>query len=147
MGVKVGRGDRGWETSVCVVEMSDKGKQLFKRDRLVSIVVIVLHSLYIDYSQSIHQMHRDIVYDFPDGVTPLGSSPVCKNQGMYVKDRLITIQGHPEFNEAIMRELLEIRKDQGLWPIEEWQAGMDKVADHHDGVVVAAAFLRFLLDD
>jgi len=127
--------------------MSDKGKELFGKDNLVSTSVIVLHSLYIDNSQSIHQMHRDIVYDFPDGTTPLGYSPVCKNQGMYAKDRLITIQGHPEFTEAIMRELLEIRKDQGLWPIEEWQAGMDKVANRHDGVVVAAAFLRFLLDD
>jgi len=66
---------------------------------------------------------------------------------MYAKDRLITIQGHPEFTEAIMRELLEIRKDQGLWPFDEWKAGMDKVANQHDGVVVAAAFLKFLLDD
>jgi GMP synthase-like glutamine amidotransferase len=92
-------------------------------------------------------MHRDIVYGFPEGVTSLGSSPVCENQGMYARGRLITVQGHPEFTEAIMRELLEVRKDQGLWPEKEWQAGMDKVANHHDGVAIGAAFLRFLLED
>jgi len=127
--------------------MTDKGRELFKKDTLVRCFVIVLYGLDTNAPQRIHQMHRDIVYELPEGVTPLGFSPVCKNQGMYVKDRLITIQGHPEFNEAIMRELLEIRKDQGLWPIEEWQAGMDKVAKHHDGVVVSATFLKFLLDE
>lgn len=92
-------------------------------------------------------MHRDVVYGLPEGVTSLGASPICENQGMYAKGRLITIQGHPEFNEFIMRELLETRKDQGLWPIEHWKSGMERVANHHDGVAVGAAFLRFLLEE
>jgi len=65
---------------------------------------------------------------------------------MYSKGRLITVQGHPEFTEGIMRELLEVRKDQGLWPLEYWKIGMSKVAESHDGVAIGAAFLSFLLD-
>ncbi len=35
MGVKVARSDIGWETSVCGVELSEKGKELFKQEKLV----------------------------------------------------------------------------------------------------------------
>jgi GMP synthase-like glutamine amidotransferase len=146
LGMKVGRGDNGWETSVCSVKLSKKGEELFKKDTLVNISSSIAYRT-ANVLQSIHQMHRDIVYGFPEGVTSLGSSPVCENQGMYSKGRLITIQGHPEFTEGIMRDVLQVRKDQGLWPIEYWRIGMDKAADHHDGVAIGAAFLSFLLDD
>jgi hypothetical protein len=33
--VKVGRGDKGWEISVVPIELSPKGKELFRVDRLV----------------------------------------------------------------------------------------------------------------
>lgn len=36
LGVKVGRNDEGWETSVCDVELTEKGKELFQKDKLVS---------------------------------------------------------------------------------------------------------------
>lgn len=35
MGVKVARSDIGWETSVCGVELSKKGKEVFGQDGLV----------------------------------------------------------------------------------------------------------------
>jgi len=37
LGMKVGRGDNGWETSVCSVKLSKKGEEVFKKDTLVSI--------------------------------------------------------------------------------------------------------------
>jgi len=37
LGMKVGRGDNGWETSVCSVELSKKGEELFNKDTLVNI--------------------------------------------------------------------------------------------------------------
>lgn len=36
MGVRVDRSDRGWETSVTPVNLTKKGKELFKLDKLVS---------------------------------------------------------------------------------------------------------------
>ena len=36
MSVKVAPSDRGWEVSVCKMELSEKGKELFRKDDLVS---------------------------------------------------------------------------------------------------------------
>ena len=92
-------------------------------------------------------MHQDIVYRYPPTVEHLGNSPRCEVQGMYEKGRLITVQGHPEFNEEIMRELLESRHAQGVFGDDVYQDGMDRVANHHDGVAVSRAFVKFLLED
>ncbi|ERF68940.1 hypothetical protein EPUS_08174 [Endocarpon pusillum Z07020] len=130
MGVKVGRNEAGWEAAVDDFDLSERGKQLFGKEKL-----------------SIHQMHRDIIYYYPDGVEQLGSSPVCAVQGMYKKGHLITVQGHPEFNEEIMTELLRVRHTMGIFNDDEFDKYMDKAGKPHDGVVVARAFLEFLLDD
>ncbi|KAL9091179.1 MAG: hypothetical protein Q9159_001596 [Coniocarpon cinnabarinum] len=122
----VGRSDKGWETSVALVKLTEKGQDLFGKDIM---------------------MHQDVVYQYPPHVEHLGHSPRCDVQGMYKKNSLITVQGHPEFNEEIMRELLEARHSQGIFGDDVYKDGMKRVANHHDGVVVASAFLKFLLED
>ena len=92
-------------------------------------------------------MHRDIVYDYPPGVEELGWSPKCQVQGMYIKGRVITVQGHPEFNQEIVTELLESRHRLGIFDDATYEDGMARVAKGQDGVVVAKAFLRFLLEE
>lgn len=42
LGVKVGRNDAGWEISVCDVDLTEKGKELFQRDKLVSPIWALL---------------------------------------------------------------------------------------------------------
>ena len=39
MGVKVGRSDTGWEISVTPMELTAKGKDLFKQDTLVRSLI------------------------------------------------------------------------------------------------------------
>lgn len=80
-------------------------------------------------------------------IEPLGHSPLCEVQGMYARGRLITVQGHPEFDERIVRELLQARHEQAIFDDEMFEDGMKRVVDRNDGVIVAAAFLRFLLED
>jgi GMP synthase-like glutamine amidotransferase len=92
-------------------------------------------------------MHRDIVFYYPPGVDSLGSSAVCKVQGMYVPKRVITVQGHPEFSEEIMTEILESRHRMGVFDDETFAAALERVVKPHDGLVVSKAFLRFLLDE
>ena len=92
-------------------------------------------------------MHRDIVYCYPEGVEELGSSPVCRVQGMYAPRRLITVQGHPEFDQEIVTEILESRHAMGIFDDEAFEAAMRRVGRPHDGVVVGKAFVDFLLDD
>ena len=91
-------------------------------------------------------MHRDIVYNYPDGVEPLAYTEKCAVQGMYIPHRVITVQGHPEFNEEIVRELLIARHASGIFDDEQFKDMMGRVDKYQDGVVVSKAFLKFLLD-
>ncbi|KAF2838861.1 class I glutamine amidotransferase-like protein [Patellaria atrata CBS 101060] len=130
LGIKVDRSSAGWETAVTPVQLTGKGKDLFKLDKLM-----------------IQQMHKDIVYGFADGVEQLGFTEKCENQGMYKKGKLITVQGHPEFDEQIIREIVESRHNSGIFTDEWYKECLGHAADKHDGVVVAQAFLRFLLEE
>lgn len=130
MGVAVGRNADGWEAAVNDVQLTAKGKEIFGVEDL-----------------RLHQMHRDVVYAYPEGVEELGSSPVCKVQGMYSVRRVITVQGHPEFDEEIMREIIQTRHNTGIFGDEAYREYIGKVGDKHDGLVVSRAFLRFLLEE
>ena len=92
-------------------------------------------------------MHRDAVYECPEGVEKLGGSPRCLTQGMYAKGKFISVQGHPEFTQQIVSEIVENRHEQGIFTDEMYEDAMARVGAAHDGVTVAAAFLRFLLED
>ena len=131
LGVKVARSPGPtWEVAVCPVAQTAVGKEKFGGKDVLSI----------------HQMHKDIVYNYPPDVEELGSSDPCQVQGMYRKGKFITIQGHPEFTEDIVRELVEYRYKQQIFGSEVYEYGIKHVSEQHDGVVVAGAFIRFLLE-
>ena len=90
-------------------------------------------------------MHRDKVYEYPEGVEELAYTQGCSVQGMYVAKRFITVQGHPEFNEEIVREILIMRHASGIFNDDVFEDAIGRVDKYHDGVVVAQAFLKFLL--
>lgn len=92
-------------------------------------------------------MHRDVVFEYPAGVEELMYTEKCKVHSMYIAKRLITVQGHPEFNEEIMREIIKARHANGLFGKEMFDDTTRRADRYHDGVVVAMAFLRFLLDE
>jgi GMP synthase-like glutamine amidotransferase len=91
-------------------------------------------------------MHRDAVSSLPPNSTNLAYTTSCPQQGFYREKKYITIQGHPEFNEEIVRELLELRYKTGVFNDEIYGDGMRRVGNGQDGVVVAEAFLRFLME-
>lgn len=94
----------------------------------------------------IHLMNRDIVQSCPDGVEKLAYTAKCSVHGMYLANRFITVQGHPEFDERITKELLTARNAAGIIDDNTFQDAMTRADKHHDGVLVAQAFLRFLLN-
>ena len=91
-------------------------------------------------------MHKDIVYDYPPLVAKLGRSRLCEVQGMYIPRKLITVQGHPEFDEEIMAQILEGRLKQGLFDKDVFEDGMARASKKQDGLDIMAAILRFMLD-
>ena len=132
LGAKVARSEGPvWEVSVSECTQTPKGKELFGGKDVLSIF----------------QMHKDIVYYYPKGVEELGSSDKCQVQGMYVPKSLITVQGHPEFTERIVDELIRTRHEQGVFDQKIYEDSMARVGKDHDGVLVAQGFLEFLLED
>ncbi|KAK4227185.1 putative glutamine amidotransferase [Podospora fimiseda] len=127
LGCLVDRSDKGWELSVTETQLTDAGKKFFGRDTL-----------------KIQQMHRDQVYSHPANSLLLASTEKCPNQGFLIPGRCITIQGHPEFTEEIMQEILELRHGTGLFTDEMFENATSRNGDDHDGVFVTKAFIKFL---
>lgn len=87
-----------------------------------------------------------MVYNYPSGVEDLAYTQKCPVHGMYIAKRLITVQGHPEFDEEMVRELLDSRHKLGVFDDEVYRDAIGRVDKYQDGVVVSKAFLRFLLE-
>ncbi|KAJ6113422.1 Glutamine amidotransferase type 1 [Penicillium sp. IBT 18751x] len=130
LGAKVGRSEQGWELAVCDMDLTEKGKELFGLEKI-----------------RIQQMHQDVVYDCPSGVTLLGYSPRCAIQGMYVPQRFVTVQGHPEFTGEIEDVIIQSRAKAGVFSEDQAQEALRRTGNEHDGVSIGAAFLKFLLEE
>lgn len=89
-------------------------------------------------------MHRDIIFSNPEGAENLAENDICTTQGFLLPGRAITLQGHPEFTADIVREILELRHDAGVFTDEDYASAVDRAENDHDGVRIAQAYLRFL---
>lgn len=147
LGAKVARSEGGWEISVTAIDLTKKGQEIFKQNSLVcSSSFLSGRAVITDNPKALFQMHRDVVYEYPPGVEELAYTEKCEVQGMYIPKLLITVQGHPEFNEDIVRELLVARHGSGIFNDEMFQDAIGRVDKDQDGIVVAQAFLRFVLE-
>lgn len=57
-------------------------------------------------SCALYFSHQDQVVALPQGAERLGGSSFCENAFFTLDDRVLGIQGHPEFTESIMQDLL-----------------------------------------
>lgn len=60
---------------------------------------------------SLYFVHQDQVIRLPPEAELLGGNPFCPNAFFTIDNRVLGIQGHPEFSESIMRDLLALRKE------------------------------------
>ncbi|KJZ77807.1 hypothetical protein HIM_02984 [Hirsutella minnesotensis 3608] len=125
----VRRGDC-WEVAVTEVDLTTKGREIFEVDKL-----------------RIHQMHRDVVTEYPPDAISLGSNSSCDIQAMYSPRRYLTVQGHPEFNNEVISEILFNRHTVGTFSDELYEDGMRRASVPHDGVKIGKAILNFIRED
>ena len=55
--------------------------------------------------------HQDQVLNPPNGATVYAKSDFCENAGFYIKDKVLTMQAHPEFLVDFIKDLLTARRD------------------------------------
>lgn len=135
-----------WELGHSKVGLSPVGQRLFRTK---------------DKEIYLHQMHQDQLTAPPTvegagGLLPKdtevhvwGHSEHTPVQGLYIPDRLFTLQAHLAFDEDMVNRQIEMRIESGGITDREHADDAGEMAHlEHDGEVVAAAILRlFHFDD
>ncbi|KAH8672283.1 class I glutamine amidotransferase-like protein [Ilyonectria robusta] len=92
-GLSVGKNPEGYENAVTEVQLSATGRDLFKQDTI-----------------SLNQSHSWIVKGVEGEIQNTGSTKNTAVQGLYLADRLWSLQAHPEFDRAAMEKVLELTR-------------------------------------
>lgn len=99
-------------------------------------------------TMSLQMIHADHVVlppskALPDGWHNIGSSDHCEVQGLYHTDRLLTYQGHFEFDRFINTETLKVFG--AKWDTERLNKGLESMDHDDDSLMGADCVLRFLM--
>jgi len=132
-----------WELAHTTMELSRTGRALFPSQAEKGTL-------------DLHQMHSDHVVNAPTAETSKGllkadqkvhvwaSTETTDVQGVYIRERAFTTQGHLGFDEDMVKRQIEMRQESGAIEDEGIaRQGKDKAAEEHDGEIVAGAILRF----
>ena len=68
--------------------------------------------------QTVLEIHRDHVVTLPEGATILASTPQTPVQAFLLGETILGIQGHPEFFNDIVEDLVASRSKSGVIPAE-----------------------------
>ena len=135
-----------WELAHVNMDLTKVGQKLFLTDNT---------------KLALHQMHQDQVTTMPSpdstDLLPAGtkvhnwaSSGHTAIQGLYIRDKLFTSQGHLEIDGPMVHRQIQLRIEAGAITgdhKEEVQHAERTSHLEHDGEVLAAAILRFFHGD
>jgi GMP synthase-like glutamine amidotransferase len=116
--------------SSTTIDLTEEGKRIFPT---------------LGDKMSIMQMHKDYVAEVPLDSVLLCVSDVCHNQGFYKPGAYITLQGHPEFNGFIIRDIVETRKKLGVFDDETANEYIKRSTGPNDGSTIAKSLVEFLV--
>lgn len=77
--------------------------------------------------------HQDQVLSPPNGATVYAKSDFCENAGFYIKDKVLTMQAHPEFLVDFIKALLTARRDVTI-PKQFVDPALSRLKSHPDSV-------------
>jgi GMP synthase (glutamine-hydrolysing) len=86
--------------------------------------------------------HHDQVVELPTDATVWSSAEYCPNAGFTVGERMLTMQGHPEFTPSLVSALYDSRRDRlGDAAVETALASLDTPLSNDE---VAAAIVQLI---
>ena len=95
LGGNVEKSTKGWGLGLHTYQINNKTTYM---DNLSSEVTLNI-------------CHQDQVLSPPNGATVYAKSDFCENAGFYIKDKVLTMQAHPEFLVDFIKALLTARRD------------------------------------
>lgn len=86
--------------------------------------------------------HQDQVHKLPDQAELIASSKLCPYSSFQIADHILTFQGHPEYSEGYLKNLMNKRQDIiGEIKISE---AMDSLKLPQDNLLVAQWIIAFI---
>lgn len=139
-GAIVQKDPAGWELGVHSVALTDDFLQRFSKYLPVSETKLLRFQF----------LHGDHVL-LPEGSVPedvylVGTTPHCETQGIYQPGRLLTYQGHPEFDEFIETVCLELVGKRVGWEPSFTEEAIAAARAPDDAILAADTIAAFLLD-
>jgi GMP synthase-like glutamine amidotransferase len=128
-----------WELAHTEVELSELGKRLFRTEE----PTIRLHQMHQDHVSSVPSSETTDLLGPKDKIEVWGTTEHTYVQGVYLRDRLFTSQGHLGFDAKMVRKEVDQRVESGgIKDTRFAEERKDTAQLEHDGVIVAAAILR-----
>ena len=126
LGGSAARSDRGWGVGVHAMDVLTTRDWMQPPQQQVRLVM----------------SHQDEVLSVPPGATVLGQAQCCGIAMFEHGDRMLGIQGHPEYSTEYASALLETRLDR--IPAELVEAARTTFTDQTDATVISEWIARFL---
>ncbi|RPA75908.1 GMP synthase [Ascobolus immersus RN42] len=133
-----------WELSNTEIHLKEIGKELFDTDD-DTIHLLEMHQDHVQTLPTVNSSEGILKppYDF---VQIWGSSKKCAIQGLYIKGKMFTTQGHLEVDEVVSKHYVESHIKKGHVDDGEEEEARKRLELDHDGDRVAGAVLRFFAD-
>ncbi|KAK9369849.1 class I glutamine amidotransferase-like protein [Lipomyces kononenkoae] len=133
LGGIVEENSKGWEVSVTKMRLDKDG-----------LGAKLFPEAAVDGVLRLQQMHRDHVTAPPPGMHILAASEMSHVQGLYEEGKVLTLQGHPEFNDEVVRGSVENLIARGMLGEADGKNALDRAAIPNHGTDVGKAVVRFL---
>ena len=95
LGGHVEKSEKGWGLGLHTYQVNNKPDYMSNLSEKVTLNIC----------------HQDQVLRPPQGATVYAKSEFCENAGFYIKDKVLTMQAHPEFLVDFTKALLTARRD------------------------------------
>ncbi|KAF2123022.1 class I glutamine amidotransferase-like protein [Lophiotrema nucula] len=145
-GVTVEKDPNGWELGVKKVELADEFIDALKASSKTAACRPLEKAPKSVRLQMVHADHVNIPSDhtMPSSWTTFGSTKHCRVQGVYQPNRVLTFQGHFEFDRFINSETMKVFG--AAWDREVLQQTLEAIDAEDDSRVAAKIVLRFMTE-
>lgn len=134
-GVKVEKSPKGWEVGVQQVTLDPQFKTYFP-------MLKDIDSMPCQFMHSDHVVIPDSVALKSDYVM-VGESELCQRQGLLLPGRVLTFQGHPEFNKNITVSTIQNLEKKKVFNQQEANNHLQSAKKEDDAILHGEVLIHF----
>ncbi|KAG9255122.1 class I glutamine amidotransferase-like protein [Emericellopsis atlantica] len=142
-GVKVEKDPQGWELGVHDIQLTKDFVEALGEKDSIPATPLSRSSLRLQFIHADH-VHLPDPSALPASWIPMGRSSHCAFQGAYQPGRILTYQGHFEFDRFINTETLKVFG--AKWDPAVLQSSLEQMDKDDDAEMAADMVMRFLME-